>query len=404
MAFCRIVLPLLVLSVVNSLASTSVPVFFWGDIDGPTIKSNPLVEVSELEFKNILEDKLKDDQFTVIFADETLSIEDLSRKNSQGESAFPYLHSNIGDVLYLPSVENPIKVLKKLEDSNKVDHVKLTENGLSAEIEKDDGKILFITLKDAREGESRSDLLRRHNDFMEDMVSKLQEHYSKVVAIYTAEFPSWTVPDTHSRVRRQVQSAAYQTFNLNGLRMFTKNIILSSQAGVVYFSAPTNTETVMNGTLLNATLSFGDKSITLNFEEKSGYWFFDTVVYTESTTTPTTEFLYGKSEVYALSGFSYRCGQNATFTSNNSTTQYTLTFQDLKVQPYFKDTNSTEPPKFGDSYNCVGFFSVPIWSCLFVTFILLAITFYGIMMMMDIRTMDRFDDPKGKTITINAGE
>lgn len=57
-----------------------------------------------------------------------------------------------------------------------------------------------------------------------------------------------------------------------------------------------------------------------------------------------------------------------------------------------------------DSFNCVGFFSAPIWSGLFVVFILLAITFYGIIMMMDIRTMDRFDDPKGKTITINASE
>jgi hypothetical protein len=75
----------------------------------------------------------------------------------------------------------------------------------------------------------------------------------------------------------------------------------------------------------------------------------------------------------------------------------------FQVQPFFKTLNESEMV-FGDSFNCVGFFSVPIWSGLFVVFILLSITFYGIMMMMDIRTMDRFDDPKGKTITINAAE
>lgn len=29
---------------------------------------------------------------------------------------------------------------------------------------------------------------------------------------------------------------------------------------------------------------------------------------------------------------------------------------------------------------------------------------YGLVFMMDIKTMDRFDDPKGKTITVNVTE
>lgn len=75
----------------------------------------------------------------------------------------------------------------------------------------------------------------------------------------------------------------------------------------------------------------------------------------------------------------------------------------FQIQPFFEPkTNTTQA--FGDSFNCIGFFSAPIWASLFVTFILLLITFYGIMMMLDIRTMDRFDDPKGKTITINTAE
>lgn len=65
----------------------------------------------------------------------------------------------------------------------------------------------------------------------------------------------------------------------------------------------------------------------------------------------------------------------------------------------------TSPPnsnKFDDAYDCVGFTTVPIWSGLFVTLILLLILTFGITMMLDIRTMDRFDDPKGKTITVTA--
>lgn len=59
---------------------------------------------------------------------------------------------------------------------------------------------------------------------------------------------------------------------------------------------------------------------------------------------------------------------------------------------------------FDDPYNCVGFTTIPIWSGLFVTFILLLIMTFGLTMMMDIKTMDRFDDAKGKTITINTSE
>ncbi|XP_038220975.1 V-type proton ATPase subunit S1 [Zerene cesonia] len=404
MAFSRLVLSFLVLSVASSFASVSVPVFLWGDLAKPSIKSNPLSEVSELEFEDVLKSQLNNDPFTVVFIDETLSVEDLSRKNSEGETPFPYLHANIGDAVYLPSVKNALDVLNKFSDSNKADHVTLTENGLSAEIEKDSGKFLFITLKDAREGESRADMLRRHNDFMEEMFTKLQKNYDNVVSVYTGRFPSWTVPEAHSRVRRQAAPATYQNPELNGLRFYTKNIIITSKSGVTHLHGITASNSVIDAMAMNTTLDFGgNQSIVLYFTQKQGYWFMDSITYSQSQPTFTEE-LAGQSEVYALMGFSYRCGQNATFNSGNDTNQMSLTFQDLKVQPFFKDTNSSDTPPFGDSFNCVGFFSVPIWSGLFVVFILLAITFYGIMMMMDIRTMDRFDDPKGKTITINAAE
>lgn len=75
-----------------------------------------------------------------------------------------------------------------------------------------------------------------------------------------------------------------------------------------------------------------------------------------------------------------------------------------QVQPWFDAIGRGNHTYFGDSYDCVGFTSVPIWSGIFITFILLFILTAGITMMIDIKTMDRFDDPKGKTITINASE
>ncbi|CAH2062294.1 unnamed protein product, partial [Iphiclides podalirius] len=399
MAYCRLVFSLLVLSVVQSYAS-QVPVFLWGDLAKTTSESNPLAAVNAEEFANTLHQKLQGDLFTVIFMEETLSVEDFSRKTADGESPFPYLRANIDDSLYLPAVENALDVLNKLADPDKVDHVKLNENGLSAEIEPESGKFLFINLKDAHEGESRADLLRRHNDFMEDMYTKLHNRYGKVVAIYTAHFPSWTIPESHLRVRRQAASGNSFDYKMNGLRLYLNRLLVSEGNKTTWLDNLESSTTQFDDAMMSTTMNFGADNLQLNFVENNGYWSFGTVILTRAGVNET---LYPEVEVYSIKGWSYRCAENVTFSTVNETVPYAVTFIDMKVQPYFRSTNESELV-FGESLNCVGFFSVPIWSGLFVVFVLLAITFYGIMMMLDIRTMDRFDDPKGKTITINTSE
>jgi V-type H+-transporting ATPase S1 subunit len=70
----------------------------------------------------------------------------------------------------------------------------------------------------------------------------------------------------------------------------------------------------------------------------------------------------------------------------------------FQVQPYLEER------RFGAAYDCVYFFTAPIWSGLFVCTIFSIIMIFGLVMIMDIKTMDMFDDPKGKTITINVSE
>ncbi|KAG8035428.1 hypothetical protein G9C98_006874 [Cotesia typhae] len=96
--------------------------------------------------------------------------------------------------------------------------------------------------------------------------------------------------------------------------------------------------------------------------------------------------------------FSYHCAQVVQFSMPkvNDTEEIKLNLYNLQVQLFAK--------KFGDTYDCVGFTSISIWSGIFVTSILALIMIWGLVMMMDIRTMDRFDDSKGKTITISAQE
>lgn len=66
------------------------------------------------------------------------------------------------------------------------------------------------------------------------------------------------------------------------------------------------------------------------------------------------------------------------------------------MEPFTKNSTRT----FSEASDCVGWYTGPIWSGLIVSFILVMILTYGIGMMSYVTTMDRFDDPKGKTMTV----
>jgi len=70
----------------------------------------------------------------------------------------------------------------------------------------------------------------------------------------------------------------------------------------------------------------------------------------------------------------------------------------LQLEP-FKANNADS---FGDWYDCQGFFTVAIWAGIFLGLVIAAMLAWAISMLADVKSPDRFDDPKGKTITISA--
>lgn len=91
--------------------------------------------------------------------------------------------------------------------------------------------------------------------------------------------------------------------------------------------------------------------------------------------------------------FSYSCAGITEFTDGNTT----LLIHDLQVQPKLRDEN-----RFSDSYNCVPFTTVPIWSGLFVTALLAVGLALGLAALSSIKTMDRFENSKTKQLTITV--
>ncbi|XP_012535706.1 uncharacterized protein LOC105836283 [Monomorium pharaonis] len=152
------------------------------------------------------------------------------------------------------------------------------------------------------------------------------------------------------------------------------------------------------GNTVILTIKFADVkdigSLTLEFffnVKSIGYYTLKNVTY---ETNNGIDVLSTRRDISFPVGFSYHCSPETVFV--NGTTY--LSISDMQVQADHK--NAT----FGDAYDCVGFTSIPIWTGIFVTAILGLIMIWALIMIMDIHTMDKFDDPKGKTITISSTE
>lgn len=66
--------------------------------------------------------------------------------------------------------------------------------------------------------------------------------------------------------------------------------------------------------------------------------------------------------------------------------------------------NFKEASKFGMAYDCTGFFTIPLWTGLLLSLLLILVTVYGINMLSNIQTFDLYDDPKGKPLQVNVSE
>lgn len=138
--------------------------------------------------------------------------------------------------------------------------------------------------------------------------------------------------------------------------------------------------------------SIGTVKLEFLFQVKTiGYYTLSQVTYLGNNVN---EDLSTRRDISFPFGFSYHCTPQTVFAKGT----ISLTITEMQVQVDHK--NAT----FSDAYDCVGFTSIPIWTGIFVTAILGLIMIWALTMIMDIRTMDRFDDPKGKTITISSAE
>jgi V-type H+-transporting ATPase S1 subunit len=101
--------------------------------------------------------------------------------------------------------------------------------------------------------------------------------------------------------------------------------------------------------------------------------------------------------------FNYACSKpNALMYSEDRENQpiYTLQFLNFQLQP-FKYSSKNKKDEFTDNVDdCVAFFSAGVWMALLTLLLFILIILSGVIMLSNMTTVNRFEDPRAKQLVI----
>ncbi|XP_030623638.1 ATPase H+ transporting accessory protein 1a [Chanos chanos] len=111
--------------------------------------------------------------------------------------------------------------------------------------------------------------------------------------------------------------------------------------------------------------------------------------------------------IYAPVEYSYRCESVTSFryamltprSSKDNANDWRVSFDDFQIQGF-----KVSGKDFSYASDCAGFFTPGIWMGLVTSLLMVLVLTYGLHMIMQLRTMDRFDDPKGPAISVPQTE
>ncbi|KAL7735217.1 hypothetical protein ACLKA6_016130 [Drosophila palustris] len=374
---------LIALCVIGVALAEQTPVFIWG-ANSPSKPS--LRTVPQAEFQEQLATLLKD-HMVVAFVENGLSNRDFMCTNAEAKSCYAQLQG-VSPKTYYTSVENPAEALRAA--AQKREHNSIDANGqLVHPIKCEVGSAVVVSFED--HADSRASTLQSHDNAIAAISKQLD---CNVAYLYMAA-PS-TAPTVQRRVRRwtAAETTGYRFIEGNQFQITFTNVMYNTQPLTVSGMSLSNSTPPSNKFSVSLATDTG-KPITfdISYSSVDGYYTLSNAAYDgQNFRTP---------GVNAPTTFSYACGNTTWYTPTVQNKFNKMTWSSLQLQAPFS-AKAKENFIFGDSWDCVGFVTPGILMGLFVVVILLVIVFLGLCWMMDIKTMDRFDDPKGKTITINA--
>ncbi|XP_076840390.1 V-type proton ATPase subunit S1b [Brachyhypopomus gauderio] len=282
------------------------------------------------------------------------------------------------------------------------------------------------------------ELLRKNDEIIGDVLSVFKAHGVPYTAVYTGLRPSYVSHDSLTSlspgfVGRSLLQAKPQppvkppvTFsNATGrpcILLWADRLNISYEKsdwidlGPLTFNTPVSLE----GSVCNETFS----SLVLNYQNlntsNQNFKSFQLIFLMRNIFFPVSarnwavldklELKYdgrtatfnGSRGIFSPAEFSFSCqtvgsGQSPLLvpqSSDDNATQWNILFTEFQIQGF------GVPGNFSYASDCAGFFTPGIWMGLLTSLIMVLILTYGLHMIMQLRTMDRFDDPKGPGISV----
>ncbi|KAM4677318.1 V-type proton ATPase subunit S1-like [Discoglossus pictus] len=389
----------------------------------------------------------------VMFLQDTLSIDDFTYYSSGYGSKNP-MH-NIQDILNLaPSslvlpavnvytVDSLLTYLKSEEDWNII-HIDNPEVS-SVEVEASVSNLIIVELQPIPRSNDKAaaEIFSANGEQIGRIVKDLTERGIKFTAIYTGLGPSkvFATFDMAPKLGRHLLSTAttgsYPPLNVTG---GTTNSTNSTDNCIVFYA--TQILLTTNGTNLdltnqtfgdatpNTTLSYcssnesvlslvydspglGIDTLELRFIMSNMFypgsarnWFkIETIQIIRDNITATFDSTYAS----APAEYSFHCQQMGTsqlygeiLVPNKDTPEaknWHIFLSEFQIQGF-----NVKDSTFSYASDCTGFFSAGIWMGLVSCLVLLWILAYGVFMIMQLTTNDRFDDPKSPALSVPQTE
>ncbi|XP_077472224.1 V-type proton ATPase subunit S1-like [Stigmatopora argus] len=373
-----------------------------------------------------LQDELSVDDFTVfggVFGNER-------------DGAFANLRASLRDSassLTFPAVAcSPSSALALLERRLGVPPTPVDADSLSrARLETTVGNLLLVELPScASSQKSCKEVLRDNDAILADVTSVMATKMLPYTAIYTGVRPSRVIRERETVALAGATRSLLQApppdvkapiiFNGTGggpcIMLWAQNLNVSFSPSPKWTDLAAETPSLAgsrcgaDSALLVLQYSSG---ISLSFAMSQRFypvsarnWFtLDSVQLRSNGTTAT---FTGGRAISAPSEYSFRCQTVASFgdalltlnSSDPALANWRLRFVDFQIQG-FGLANGTN---FSYASDCAGFFTPAIWMGTLTSLLMLSILLYGLQMITQLNTMDRFDDPKGPSISVPQSE
>lgn len=372
-----------------------------------------------------LQDKLSKDDFTVfggVFGNKEDSafknIED-AMQSSTSKVTLPALEWS-GSFNMAALLQEKLSVSPVLVDADTLSHLTIKTSV---------SNLLLINLPYCSSlQKSCKEVLHENDEIIGKVLSSMKAKNIPYTAIYTGFQPSRVISETQisdqpvGRSLLQADGPEVKPpimFNVSGgpcIMLWAQNLTVrlgpSSPWIDLAQDVPSLVGSLCNGSTSRLVLTY-QSGFTLSFSMSKRFY---SVSAREWFSLDAVELQYANlsasyiasRDIYAPAEYSFHCQSVANFgdillhtnTTDRNSSQWRLNFIDFQIQG-FGLANSTN---FSYASDCASFFTPAIWMGLVTVLLTLLILVYGLHMIMQINTMDRFDDPKGPSISVPQSE